>query len=78
MALHPAGTPVIRTSTFEVDADTTARSVVDMYSFAIPTRAMTDKERAKWRKDALAYIGSQLDMLVDGTAKTFEMEVGKA
>jgi hypothetical protein len=78
MALHPAGTPVIRTCTRETDVDTTAQSVVDMNSFAIPPRGTSDKDLAKWRKEVLAYVGTQLDMLVSRSADTFDMEVGKA
>ena len=78
MPLHPAGTPIIRTTTKEIDPDTDAHAVVDLNNFAIPPRGTSDKERAKWRKATLAYLALQLDMLVDGSAQCFTMEVGKA
>lgn len=78
MAMHPAGTPIIRTTTMEIDEPTEARSVVDIYNIAIPQRGMTEKELKAWRKAAMTYIGQQLDMLVDGSAQTFSMEVGTA
>jgi hypothetical protein len=78
MAMHPAGTPIIRTTTGQIDKPTDARSVIDIYSFAIPQRGMTEKELKAWRKATMLYIGQQLDMLIGGSAQTFSMEVGTA
>lgn len=78
MAFHPAGTTIIRTTTKEIDVDTESRSIVDINSFAIPPRGTSEKDLKKWKKEVLAYLGHQIDMLVDGSAHTFDMEVDKA
>lgn len=78
MAFHPAGTPIIRTTTKEIDADTTAQSIVDINSFAIPPRGTSEKDLKKWKKEVMTYLGHQLEMLVDGTAHTFDMQIDKA
>lgn len=78
MAFHPAGTPIIRTTTKEIDVNTTAQSIVDINSFAIPPRGTSEKDLKKWKKEVLNYIENQLDLMVEGYAHTFDMEVGKA
>lgn len=78
MGLHPAGTPIIRMVTREIDEDTDAHSVIDINSFAIPPGGTDGKTMRRWRKEAIAYFERQLDMIVEGHAQTFEMQVGKA
>ncbi len=78
MAIHPVGTPIIRTVTTEIDEDTDARSVIDLNSFAIPPHGTDEKVLKRWRKEALAYFERQLEMMVDGHAHVFEMKVDEA
>ena len=70
------GIPVIATVTFETETEgsCTARSVLDMNSFARGDARADPKTHAKMRKALMTYLGTQVDMLLDGTASHVEIE----
>jgi hypothetical protein len=72
--MHPAGTPIIATTTTEKDVDTECTCVLDMNSFAIPSKDATEKEVKKWRRDMMKYVEHHLDLVISGSANEFRFE----